>query len=280
MTARSGTRLNEVGVLISQEDMVKARLFTFDCGQAAVFSARAPGKDSVNEDAAAVIPFDAQRGVLAVADGAGGQPGGHAASTVAIASLQASLQAARSAGGSLREAILEGFDRANAAVSSLGGAATTLVVVEIESQTTRTYHAGDSPVLVVGGRGRVKLQTMDHSPVGHAVAAGMLDEEDAMHHVERHLLTNCIGSAEMRVEMSSPVTLAQLDRVLLASDGLTDNLHVHEIVELIRKGPLYRAAKKLVEACLQRMQTAEVGAPSKPDDLTVILFRRDRKAPA
>lgn len=265
----------ERSCLFLEQDMETPELHDLAYGQVAVFSSRAPGKDAVNEDAAAVIPLDDERGVLAVADGVGGQPSGQSASSVALRSLLAALQD-READAPLREAILNGFDQANIAVSALGGAATTLVAVEIENGLTRTYHVGDSPVLVVGGRGRIKLETIDHSPVGYAVEAGILDREDAIHHEDRHLLSNCLGTTEMRVEMSSALSLAQLDTVLLASDGLTDNLHVHEIVEIIRKGPLRNAAHRLVAACRQRMGTAEEKLPSKPDDLTVLLFRQAR----
>ena len=46
------------------------------------------------------------------------------------------------------------------------GSATTLAVAEVVGQTVRTYHVGDSPIWVFGQRGRLKLQTVPHSPVG------------------------------------------------------------------------------------------------------------------
>jgi serine/threonine protein phosphatase PrpC len=177
-------------------------------------------------------------------------------------------------GKSLREAILLGFDEANRAVAALGvGAATTLAVVRIEEGTVRSYHAGDSLVLVVGQRGRRKHETIAHSPVGYAVHAGVLDEVEAMHHEERHLVSNMVGLPDMRVEMSAVVPLGAHDTVLLASDGLSDNLHVDEIVELIRKGPIEEAARKLAEAGTRRMNAESGALPSKPDDLSFALFR-------
>ncbi len=133
---------------------------------------------------------------------------------------------------------------------------------------------GDSEIVVVGQRGRLKLQTVSHSPVGYAVEAGMLDGEEALHHDERHLVSNLVGSAEMRIEVGSPLALAPRDTVLLGTDGLFDNLVFYEIVEAIRVGPLERAAQELAEAALKRMQEPVEGQPSKPDDLTFILYRR------
>ena len=61
---------------------------------------------------------------------------------------------------------------------------------------------------------------------------------------------------------------------VLASDGVTDNLHVDEIVEATRKGPLEAAADAVVRHAEQRMRTSASGQPSKPDDLSLIVFRK------
>ena len=132
----------------------------------------------------------------------------------------------------LRAAILNGIEAANQAVRDLGtGAATTLALVEIQDRTIRTYHVGDSEILVTGQRGKVKLQTIPHSPIGYAVEAGLMEEEEAIHHEARHVISNVIGSDQMRIEMGPPTELAPRDTLLLASDGLFDNLFPDEIVE-------------------------------------------------
>jgi serine/threonine protein phosphatase PrpC len=66
-----------------------------------------------------------------------------------------------------------------------------------------------------------------------------------------------------------------MDTVLIASDGVYDNLHLDEIVSCIRRGTPADAAARLAEACLSRMTQPMAGLPSKPDDLTFILFRLD-----
>ena len=75
-------------------------------GTAAAFSARAPNKETPNEDAAAVIGVDAETGILVVADGLGGLPAGQQASCMAIRELIASIQQSPVNGPSLRAAIL------------------------------------------------------------------------------------------------------------------------------------------------------------------------------
>jgi len=113
-----------------------------------------------------------------------------------------------------------------------------------------------------------------HSPTGFAVAAGFLDEDEAVRHDQRHVLFNVIGSPDMRVEVGPALDLAARDTVLLASDGLFDNLFIDEIVDSIRVGPLAAAANRLVERVAKRMSgNGSRDQPCKPDDLTVVLFR-------
>jgi serine/threonine protein phosphatase PrpC len=153
------------------------------------------------------------------------------------------------------------------------GAATTLAVVEVQGPTVRPYHVGDSEILITGQRGRVKLQTISHSPIGYAVEAGLIAADDAIHHEERHVISNVIGSASMRIELGPAVTLAARDTVLLASDGLFDNLLQQEIVAGIRSGPLREALGGIVSEARRRMTEPQEGLPSKPDDLTVVAYR-------
>lgn len=248
-------------------------------GRVAVLSRRAPEKEGPNQDAAAVIPYDAASGVLIVADGAGGQRGGAQASSIALHEVMESLEHGAHEGQSLRGAILDGIEAANREISTLGiGAATTIVVAEIRRNVLRPYHVGDSGILAVGQRGRLKLQTMFHSPTGYAVESGLLDEREAMQHDDRHLVSNVLGSPEMRIEMGAAIELSAKDTVLLASDGLFDNLQTREIVEVLRKGPLIEALTELSTRARARMEKPRDGRPSKPDDLTMVAFRLEETA--
>lgn len=257
-------------------DMQSGELHRVAGGTAVIYSVRCPGKDGANEDAAALVAVDADKGVLSVADGVGGLPAGDHASGLAIAELCRSLRDAAAGRSELREAILNGFESANHAVLATGsGGATTLAAVEIQGHAVRPYHVGDSMILVTGQRGKIKLETICHSPVGYAIEAGLLDPIEAMHHDERHVVSNMIGSANMHIAVGPTLEMSRYDTLVMATDGLFDNLHEAEIVELVRKGPLADVARALVERSLERMQRSEPGVPSKPDDLTLIVYRRD-----
>ncbi len=245
-------------------------------GTVAVFSARSPAKESDNEDAAAVVAVDERRAVLAVADGLGGHPAGAEAAETTLRALGRCIVAARGGETPLRSAILDGFETANRRVMEMGvGAATTLAVVEIDGVAVRPYHVGDSTILIVGQRGAIRLATVSHSPVGYAVEAGLLDEAEAIHHADRHLVSNIVGTPTMHIEVGRTLRLRPRDTLLLGSDGLFDNLRIPEIADVIRTGALPEVAARLAETCQSRMTQPHAEHPSKPDDLTFVLFRSE-----
>ncbi|MEJ2398357.1 MAG: serine/threonine-protein phosphatase [Gammaproteobacteria bacterium] len=221
------------------------------------------------------MPYDDNNAVLVIADGLGGLPGGSTASNLAVRRLKASVEKAAVEQTPLREAILDGIERANRDIlGQSSGAATTIALVEIQGERMRPYHVGDSMILLCGQRGKRKLQSVAHSPVGYAVESGMLDVDEAVHHEERHLVSNVVGAPDMRIEIGASQRIAKRDTLVLASDGLFDNLYLDEIVETVRKGDLPASAEKLLALTRERMNMPQSGQPCHPDDLTFILFRR------
>ncbi len=242
-------------------------------GQIEVSTVGSYAKPRANEDSAAVIPVNDHALVLVVADGVGGLPGGRAASNTAVEMLRDALKKATA--DNLRTAILDGIEMANAKLLTQGnGSATTITVAEVRPGVIRSYHVGDSAIWVCGQRGKIKLQTTAHSPVGFAVEAGLLKETEALNHANLHLISNVVGSAEMRIEIGPEIELAVRDTLMLASDGLLDNLMQHEIIRLIRKGPLNKSMDGITELSLKRMHEPTAGRPSKQDDYTAILYRQ------
>jgi serine/threonine protein phosphatase PrpC len=256
------------------ENMQEIAAYAFAGGTVCVYSARSPEKATPNEDSLALLPCAEQTGVLVIADGVGGLRAGDLASRQAVESLAATVMQCCTDQDSMREAILNGVEQADEKISAMGlGAATTVAIVEIREREARPYHVGDSMTLITGQRGRIKYLTVPHSPVGYAVESGLLDANEAMYHEERHLVSNVVGTPHMHVEIGPKVSLAVRDTLLVASDGLYDNLQVDEIAAIIRKGPLPRAAATLAAQCRTRMQIYQPDRPHKPDDMSFILYR-------
>ena len=265
---------NDTTRLFLGVDMKQPEHIACVAGNVVALSRTCPGVD-INDDCAAVIETESGDIVLVVADGMGGGPVGHKASLIAVESVARSVNEAAT-DSDLRPAILDGIESANRHVLELGvGAATTLSVVEIRNGIARAYQVGDSMILMVGQRGLEKWKSTSHSPVGYAIESGMLDEADAMHHENRHFVSNMVGSDDMHIEIGPARHLSRRDTVIVASDGLSDNLRLDEIVRWGRIGKPVERVSKLAAMSAERMRDAfrgNVGEPGKPDDLTILMF--------
>lgn len=252
-------------------DMTEAVSVSVAGGVVVVFSGRSPLAEGPNQDAAAVIGLAPGAGVLVACDGLGGMSAGDVAANLTVDAISSAVERADTT--DLHAAILTGVEVANRQILELGNAGTTLVVAEIRQSKLRAYHVGDSTLLLADADGHVRYLTVAHSPVGYAVEAGLLDEKEAMFHAERHLISNMVGSPTMHVEIGPELDLEPGDTVLLGTDGVFDNLHVEEIVAALGKASLAEVAGELTAGCRQRMELADGGTPSKPDDHTFLVWR-------
>jgi len=213
---------------------------------------------------------------MALADGAGGHRSGDVASEIAIQCvLAAAERVASDSNEDFTGVLLAAFDEANCTIRArASGAATTLLVLLVDGSSIRVLHVGDSKAVAFGGRGSIRLETIPHSPVGYGVEAGLIETDDAVGHEDLHIVSNLVGMDDMHVGVSSPVDLRPLDRVLLASDGLYDNVTVEEIVQTLRRGASSESVAAMADRC-----HSEMNGGGHPDDLTLMLFRPERCGP-
>jgi protein phosphatase len=112
---------------------------------------------------------------------------------------------------------------------------------------------GDSRAYLIR-QGRVEQLTVDHSVAQALVACGALTAEEARHSPYQHVLHKFLGCAGM-VEGAEirPFTPQAGDRLLLASDGLTNHIEEQDLCDGPRLFPNPQAwAEYLVDAALQR----------------------------
>lgn len=232
---------------------------------------------SLNEDCAAAVTCASGHELLLVADGVGSSRQGRVAARIAMDCLIAAAADVPRNTSRIGTTILDAIETADERIRALGtGAATTLAVAEIFDGQLRTWHVGDSTVLVCGQRGKVRLMTVGHSPTELAVDAGWLEPAEALVHHERHMVTNVLGLGRLRIETGPPVRLQACDTVLVASDGLFDNLVPLEITDIIRRSPVEKSFARLFEETRSRMAGTTADQPGKPDDLTAIAWRQLR----
>ncbi|MDA8277550.1 MAG: protein phosphatase 2C domain-containing protein [Actinomycetota bacterium] len=175
-----------------------------------------------------------------VADGMGGANGGATASKMAVEVFEATLGDA-SGHSEVEHALRE----ANAAVhhlaqtdSSLKGMGTTFVgvVIDGENQDQLTLiNVGDSRAYILRGAEFIQL-TLDHSWAEEMIRAGTVKDSDPASIASRHVLTRVVGvSSEVDPDMWSIVVEAG-DRLILCSDGVTNELADPEIATILSHG--------------------------------------------
>lgn len=182
---------------------------------------------SVNQDAYAV---DADERFFIVADGMGGHAGGQEASRLAIETMQAFLtqqwETDLDSETLLQQAVLE----ANQAIlkdqqlnPERGDMGTTAVAVIFRDEQPLYTHIGDSRLYRLRGA-KLEQITEDHTWVARAMRLGEITPDQARVHPMRHVLAQCLGRPDVeRVDIRS-LSVQSGDRLLLCSDGLTEEL--------------------------------------------------------
>jgi len=223
------------------------------------------GKRWKNEDAY-YIDQQGPLSIFAVADGLGGHAAGDVASRLAVTALGET--AARGATHRAPAAILrEAFSRANTDIISYNrsrglNAATTLVAAIVEPSGHCTIGtAGDSRATIASGEG--VWHTKDHSYVQTLVDRGVLSEDEAFAHPQKHIVEKALGLHESVLPDIYEKDL-QDTTLVLSTDGLHDTLRPRVIAEIAARLSPRDAAAHLVREAL-RQQSA--------DNITVVVVR-------
>jgi len=192
--------------------------------------------------------------LFAVADGMGGHVGGEVAARLAIETLQRSYDQSPTVAG-LREA----FVAANAAIweqslqiEELRGMGTTLTAAGLTvgpdgRDVMCLANVGDSRTYLMSG-GQIRQVTADHSLAEERVRHGEMTEAEAEVHPHRHILTRALGvGPEVDVDLWE-LHVRSGDRLLLCSDGLTNEVGIEQISQVLNsvKDPR-KAARALVD---------------------------------
>ncbi|MCB0365337.1 MAG: protein phosphatase 2C domain-containing protein [Bdellovibrionaceae bacterium] len=262
-----------VGRIVLNENLEELESFHGGWLEGVIHSSRCPGDKVENEDSVGLMIFE-DFALAVVSDGLGGHKGGAAASKLAVGTLnQAALHWRKQDPKERierREMILQAIESAHAEIKAMGiGAGTTISVAEVTSSWVRFYSLGDSFGLLMGGMGTLKFKNVEHSPVGYCLEAGAITEDDVIGHPASGVVLNALGIDPIRMEISQELELAKRDHILLASDGLTDNLKHSVICEDLRRGSMEEKMAKLVDGAHLQMSKDK----GKPDDLTMVLIR-------
>jgi serine/threonine protein phosphatase PrpC len=239
----------------------------------------------INEDA---VLWDAELGLLTVADGMGGHNAGEVASHLAVDTVRSFLKKSAAADDftwpfgldptisiaanrlmtALKIANHRVF-RAAAERADFNGMGTTVVAALATGSRVSFTSVGDSRIYTLQGS-ELRQLTKDDSWVGILQKESGLDASAFDRHPMRHVLTAVVGARpelEVRVE---ELALVDGQTIMFCSDGLHGALPDSVILSILESEQnLERAADRLVETAVKR---------DGSDNVTILLARYSQPA--
>lgn len=219
-------------------------------------------------------------GLFVVADGLGGHAAGEVASQIVVetmgrfvadtveqertwpvdydAALSFNANRLKAAVVLSDKAIAEDI-RSNPERETMGSTVVALLVGEGKATLA---HVGDSRAYMLDAEG-IRQVTRDHSWVAEQVANGILTPSEARVHPFRNVITQALGNGgELEVEVQE-MDLAESERLLLCSDGLSGMVPDQQIWDIVSKADSYQEA---VEALISAARAA-----GGEDNITAVL---------
>jgi len=202
---------------------------------------------------------------FAVCDGMGGAKAGEYASQIAVEKITTLLprafqNAARGLGADFPDIIQELYSQVHRALVYLGlsyeechGMQTTMSMAWFTPGWIYFGHVGDTRIYFLpAGKNELQQITHDDTHVGWLLRNGKISDYEARRHPRRNVLQKALGGENQFVEPQvGAVACSRGDTILLCSDGMTEGLYEHQIIEVLRvEKPGFNPAKTLVESAV------------------------------
>ena len=222
---------------------------------------------SANEDNLVVRP---EFGIWAVADGMGGHENGALASATVAAAIEriGATQSAPDLLARLEDGVLKANAELRRRIADNGGApmGSTLAVLLVHERHFASVWSGDSRIYLIRA-GQITQISRDHTEVQEMVERGALTPDEARRSPRRHVITRAIGVHDVPELYLDSGEIEGDDVFVLCSDGLTEHVADHEILQAICDAQAQEACNALLALTLQR------GAR---DNVTIIIVRYHR----
>lgn len=201
-----------------------------------------------------------EEGVLAVADGVGGNNAGSVASHFVANSLC-----------NVREISVEQMQEVNNELIELSelseelkSMATTLSGVNLLDCKSQLFNVGNSRVYLLQTRKYLKQLTTDDTTLNYLLATGRLSLEEAENFERKNEITACFGGGSrnlFKIKLSNIDSFAS--PIMITSDGIHDYLTVDDMEDIIEEFGLS------VEMCQELINVARENGSL--DDASIIL---------
>ncbi|MBI4714133.1 serine/threonine-protein phosphatase [Candidatus Uhrbacteria bacterium] len=195
----------------------------------------------------------------------------------------------------IRAAILEADNsirtkvKADPEMSASATTASLVKLVEMPDKTQDVFisNIGDSRIFIIRNGKLIRL-TKDDSLLTYAVSEKIMSEEQARqidqadsindvadrwksYYSQRNMVTNSVGGHGLEKVDVHRFHVQPGDKIIIASDGLTDQLKEIEIEEILRKFSDPREAEKVLQKSAEKMSLDGTLPRAKGDDIAVVV---------
>lgn len=205
------------------------------------------------------IVTDIESGIVAVADGVGGNNAGAVASHFVASRLS-----------NADTVDLEVLSQINTDLITLSQSslqyskmATTLSGVRFANESTQVFHVGNTRVYTLQSGKYLKQLTVDDTTLNYLIASGQLSAEEAESFDKKNEIIACFGGGTSILFKAKVFAADIASPIMLTSDGIHDYLSADDLEDIIDEyGVSLQAGEKMIEAARRNGST---------DDASVII---------
>ena len=216
-------------------------------------------KRANNEDDFYVRKINNDFYLYIVADGMGGYECGEVASSIATSSISSFLEEKaqiinKADTQSIKAILKEAVNFANSEIYNLEktdekykGMGTTVVIVSKVNNEVYYLSVGDSRIYYIDDNfEKIKQITEDDTYVNTLVKTNVINEDEALTHPQRHMLTKAIGVFK-DVDFNVSTLRDKDGYLLLCTDGMTNMLSNEQILDVFKNEKFDKIAEALVQ---------------------------------
>lgn len=203
---------------------------------------------------------DFSNGVIAIADGVGGNNAGAVASHFVAGKITATEELTIQKLSDINRELLNiSFEK-----NEYKGMATTFSGVQILSENNNLFNIGNSRVYLLQGGKYLKQITKDDTTLNYLLATGQLSSDEVKNFDRKNEITACFGGGnenyfKIRVEPMSTI----VSPIMITSDGVHDYLSIDEMEDILDQfGLSVATAEEMI---------ARARANGSLDDASIIL---------
>lgn len=199
-------------------------------------------------------------GVLAVADGVGGNIAGAVASRFVADRICHLKEVNENTLHRINNELLE----LSSKQSEYKGMATTLAGVLLSNQKMILFSIGNTRVYLLQSRKYLKQLTIDDTTVNYLISTGQMTSEEAVNFDRKNEITACFGGGQAGL---FKITIENIDTisspVIITSDGIHDYLTVDKMEDIIQEFGLSE------KTCEEMMVSARNAGSN--DDISILI---------